>query len=1091
MSENLNLDPALSTKLESVRARCEGARRSKGWTQFGLFLLVLVLVATLVLFAVGDGFSRNLVLLGIAAAFVYGFRRFVSSIYSQPLTDEQVALFIDEHYPELQNRVVSMVALSKVARGHSNSWMIRRFLKESRQFVKGSALEYDERFRWEVRPLLQVMVLFLLIPLFIWPFSHLWTPVFLSPFVSAPSGYSVAPGDARVQMGDDVSVFVRSEVGSRAVTLQWHAGDGRWEEAPMKLGEADGVYYHIINNVDQPVSYRVVFGGEQSRTYLLTPWVTPEIEAIDLTYHYPEYLGHPEREVPNGGDISAIQETQVVIKAMPNKTLSKLELVLVSDGSRIPFRANDEGHWQGRLTIKGDDHYYLDPFDEEDIGADYKPEYKITTQEDKAPVVRVNFPFRDMEVSPLDEVGFEFNITDDFGIADYGIRYHVADREPVDVSLKPKGEPVNTSIEAQHELMLEELNLQPGDLLTWSVWARDGKPGRHEFDSFGDPYFLEMRPFKRLFREAISNGGQQPQGAGSDPLTKQKEVLIATWNLRRDARRLDDTSYQERLAIIREAQGLVGEMVDKMLSDSGSEEKPDGKALVSAVEAALDALGDAKEQAQAELHLGVAAENEQRAYRMLLRLVPPESQVGRSRGDSGSGNQQQMAGMSDLEMQRNSNSYEEEKVTREQQQATAEALNKIKDLAQRQKLLNQEIAKLISEMEQSNLDENEVKRRLERLREDARKNLEELDEVQRDIANSPMESQASQQSQKKLDQVRERMNRELEKMQPDSLQQARSAGAEALEDLDKLEDKLENQTQESAQERVANLQQKMNELREKQQRVQDTIGELGMEKDSPKLTAEDPNQTKKTQLMQQKEELAREYRELMEDAASVAEMTSGDQEHLSRKLGDWLRKTSREGIGEEMEEASSLARLGDWKELGEKETGIADKLEKAARSLDRVAGQAGGSELATQQQALQELKNLEQGAPKPGGDTNEENEEMEGLAGEKYKDWLEGLRNAQGLLGTESRFAEPLNRMRREMEKIRRNYKREDLVPKFDSFNNNVLTPLRATIVSLQKEVTALQENRQFILSDDGSIPERYRKKVAEYFQVLSETEGN
>lgn len=1088
MNQHLNLDPDLAYKIREVAQRCERQRRSQGWLRYGIFLLVVLCVGTFLSLLIGETLWRNLVILAFLIAAFMGFRRWLWPLYKHPLSDEQIALFIDEHYPELQNRIVSMVALSKVARGKENSWLIRRFLRESQSFVRESALSYEDRYRFKARPAFITGGIYLAIPILLIAFAHLWMPVFKWEPAVDDKGYTVSPGNARVQMGDDITIFVKSSVGSRSVRVEWRDENNAWNHADMRLGEADGVYFHTLKHVSTPTDYRVHFGGETSPTYRLTPWVAPEVTTIDLTYHYPEYLGKEQRHVPNGGDITAIEHTKVRMRATVNKPLSELDLVLVTDDSRIAFTATEDPLvWQGELTVTRNDNYYFLPLDKERAEGIYRPEYKITMQEDKAPRLRVSFPFRDMEVSPLDEVSFDFKVSDDFGIQDYGIRYHVADREPVDVSLMKEPNQREVSATATHQLMLEELNLQAGDLLTWSIWAKDGKPDRSEMDQLGDPFFLEIRPFKRLFRQAISNSGGQQGGGGGDPLSKQKEVLIATWNLRKEANHLSPDVYEERRAIIAETQGIVEKMVEQMLSMSGQADSPDAKVLVKAIANALDALDDAKDKEKAHDTLGTAAEHEQIAYRSLLRLAPKENQMGQSRGQSGGDQSRQLAGMEDLEMQRNRNYYEEEKLTQQQQEATAEALDKIKDLAQRQKMLNQEIAKLISEMEQGKLDEKEVKRRLERLKEEARKNLEELDQTRREISTSEMDTASAQSAQKKLDEVRERMNRELEKMRPESLQQARAAGSEALENLDKLEEELQEQTSGSAKERMAQLQQKMADLQEQQQQIQEKINELGDEKDSPKLTANDPSQEKKTQLMEDKKKLAEEFRDLMEDASSVANMTRGDKEHLSRKLGDWLRQTSRDGIGEDMDKSSTLARFGVWEELAEKEAEIAEKLEKAAKGLERVAQQSGGDELQTRQQALQELQALEDMAPQPGQNPTAE---MERLASENYKEWMEGLRNAEGLLGN-GQHSRNIVRMRREIEKMRRKYRRDNLIPKYDAFTNKVLNPLKNTIEELQREVTALQENRAFVLTDDSSIPENYRKQVAEYFQVLAESEGN
>jgi hypothetical protein len=90
------------------------------------------------------------------------------------------------------------------------------------------------------------------------------------------------------------------------------------------------------------------------------------------------------------------------------------------------------------------------------------------------------------------------------------------------------------------------------------VWTEDQKPDRDPYETLGDPFFLEVRPFQRSFEEAVSNAGAnqgQQGGAGESEETQgQKEVLIATWNLRRRAKEMAESEYGEKRNAVVEAQ---------------------------------------------------------------------------------------------------------------------------------------------------------------------------------------------------------------------------------------------------------------------------------------------------------------------------------------------------------------------------------------------------------------------------------------------------------------------------------------------------------------------------------------------------------
>ena len=168
------------------------------------------------------------------------------------------------------------------------------------------------------------------------------------------------------------------------------------------------------------------------------------------------------------------------------------------------------------------------------------------------------------------------------------------------------------SAEGEYPMALEDLGLAAGDFITWTVWAEDGKPGRSEIEALGDPYFLEIRPFERLYRQAVSNeGGQQGQGRGQRGGAEgQKQVIIAIWNLRKGAAGMDWEEYDEQKYAIIEAQENVRGSVRDPAADLEAE-------FAGVVEALHEASFDDPDAALAR-----AWGHAQRAYRYLLQRRP-------------------------------------------------------------------------------------------------------------------------------------------------------------------------------------------------------------------------------------------------------------------------------------------------------------------------------------------------------------------------------------------------------------------------------------------------------------------------------------
>ena len=106
-----------------------------------------------------------------------------------------------------------------------------------------------------------------------------------------------------------------------------------------------------------------------------------------------------------------------------------------------------------------------------------------------------------------------------------------------------------------------------------------------------------------------------------------------------------------------------------------------------------------------------------------------------------------------------------------------------------------------------------------------------------------------------------------------------------------------------------------------------------------------------------------------------------------------------------------------------------------------------------------------------------------------YQDWLERLRNAEALLPENNDIRNQLELIRTRIEEMRRDYRRHSLAPKFDLLLAEVINPLAETADELDREIQKILKVKEFVLTDDGSIPSKYRKSVAEYFEALSNIE--
>jgi hypothetical protein len=94
-------------------------------------------------------------------------------------------------------------------------------------------------------------------------------------------------------------------------------------------------------------------------------------------------------------------------------------------------------------------------------------------------------------------------------------------------------------VTGRHTLFLEDLDVQPGDFVSYYVRARDLTRGTRPNEARSDIFFLEVKPYEQEFSLAQSQGNMPGGGSQSgidDLVAAQKEIVVATWKLDRRAR---------------------------------------------------------------------------------------------------------------------------------------------------------------------------------------------------------------------------------------------------------------------------------------------------------------------------------------------------------------------------------------------------------------------------------------------------------------------------------------------------------------------------------------------------------------------------
>ncbi len=387
--------------------------------------------------------------------------------------------------------------------------------------------------------------------------------------------------------------------------------------------------------------------------------------------------------------------------------------------------------------------------DAEGLRGGGETEYFIRLMDDRPPGVRIVRPGGDQPITPLQEVTIEARADDDHGIAAFDLTYSVAGRAE---RTMPFSRVSGTNVDrvGAYVLSAEDLQVQPGDVITYYARARDIGRGKRPTETRSDMFFLEVRPFNEEFVSAESqamSGSGNPQIEGL--IAAQKNIISATWRIERRAgagrsatdvksvsqaqrelqARAEQMTRGGRSAPAQQLPQQVGQFGQRRVRSAGAE----------AVASAAQAMGLAVKQLDVE-KTKEAIPHEMAALHGLMQAqaeVRRRQVAQQARGASGNGygrQGQDLSALFDRELQRQQRTnYETRSSAMDRPDAGQDntALDRIRDLARRQEELNdrqRELAQKQSTPEQRKRRLEELTREQEALRERAESVSRQLDQ---------------------------------------------------------------------------------------------------------------------------------------------------------------------------------------------------------------------------------------------------------------------------------------------------------------------------------------------------------------------------
>jgi hypothetical protein len=968
--------------LAEVRARWQRRALLEAWALGALTAAAMVGVGLLAVWLVAsEGVPLVLVVAAVTAVAVTALIFAVLSLRQTP-SDRQIARFIEERAGGLDEVLVT--AVDRSVDGSAIAGVIVNDAVRAARDVDIDRIVSRDVLRRAAAAALGGTLAFAVALWFFAPAAGRAVNVAGAYLFPHRYAIDVRPGSVKVRAGEPVTVVARMRGVNGAVvpTLTVGKGDAA-RSARMTPGAAPEEFTLTLNNIAASFPYVVTAGSATSPEFTVDVIKPVRISSIDVRYEYPSGIGLEPHIEQNGGDIFAPAGTKVQLTINTDKQVANGQLKL-ADGQAIDLQGHNQV-FSADLTVAKDGSYRVALNDVDGLRNDGDTEYFIRMLNDRPPDVRILRPAGDKQVSPLEEVVIEARADDDYGVRSLELVIKSnAGKEKV-IPLSGAGTPAVAA--GQHTVFLEELNVKPGDVVTYHARATDVGRGRRSTESRSDIFFLEVKPYEEEFFASESNAGGMAgmENTGLEELiAQQKDVMAATWKLDARARRGGPNARSPQdIRAIGQAQTALRdktEEVSQQISAQMAQQRrrlgaragltrPGDEPLPKAVEA----MGRAAAELQ-KLNIAPALPHEEKALAELLKAAAEirrrQVQMQQANGGGGNGNRNQpdLSTLFDQQLRKQQQTnYETQSTTQEankpQNQEQNDPLAAIRELARRQEALSRQQRDLAKN--QAQMSPEERKRQLERLTRDQEELRQQAEELSKQMQGGSSSSQgggqrASGSNSEQMREISEQMRNAAGDLRNQDPQQASARGSKAGEQLRGLEQRMQGTRPEERRRAMGDLQLEAQQIADAQRR-------LGNE--ASRTTAGATGDDARRKLAAEQERLADRAQRLGESARQLSQSAEAEEQQA---LADAGREIDKQRIAERMRESAQSMRSASAKPSAtasaraDKSTPTpGDEPAEIARALDHVAerlGDAAGgrdgetSRLSEQLSRAQELR---------------------------------------------------------------------------------------------------------------------------------------
>ncbi len=355
----------------------------------------------------------------------------------------------------------------------------------------------------------------------------------------AVQAIQVKPGNWECLSGDTLKIDGRIFGTYRgAVNIVWKEKSKKVKQIHTVALDSAGLFHFELERLRESLAYWVQAGREKSPIFQVTVEKRPLVRSLQAELFFPRYTGlSPKVLEENEGQITALKGTRVKFRIKANKPLKKAAIYFEKQ-KPVKLRILDR-EASGQFRVWKNDRYFVRIWDVKGYTNAEPIRYKIEAVFDQPPVVHIQQPGQDVDLTEEMILPLQIQAEDDFGFSGARLFYRVQHAVQVtkpDTAFKSLalslGDQKGTRLQLDYTWQLGHLQLLPGDFVEYfvRVWDNDAVSGFKPATSRS--YLARFPSMAEIYHETTT--------AQDESIQELEELVRQSKDLRREISKVTD-----------------------------------------------------------------------------------------------------------------------------------------------------------------------------------------------------------------------------------------------------------------------------------------------------------------------------------------------------------------------------------------------------------------------------------------------------------------------------------------------------------------------------------------------------------------------